>query len=281
MSQHEIVATAIELQELRRMQEELEAAIEAAQDKIKAYMGEAEELTAGAFKVTRKAVTSARLDNTALKKALPEIVERFTKTTTARRFLVAFDYDADNDCTEILDFFRTDLRVAYDDNGVRKPTSQYSWMTPVDYLEIANIRFETLLQSYQKVEYGDDVYEIANQSMLNMLIAYDISNRSVLLQTALKFSEWLQNTDDSVLNKHVKHLNYLQIVKRMRPLNLDEKRSLYAIAETGNARENCLVGVYLLLGDQTAASIHFANLTDDQQSAFKQYPIYSFMSRTS
>lgn len=52
MSQNEIVATVTELQELRRMQEELEAAIEAAQDKIKAHMGDAEELTAGAFKVT-------------------------------------------------------------------------------------------------------------------------------------------------------------------------------------------------------------------------------------
>ena len=89
MSQHEIVATITELQELRRMQEELEAAIEAAQDKIKAHMGEAEELTAGAFKVTWKPVTSARLNTAALKIAMPEIVEQFTKTTTTRRFLVA------------------------------------------------------------------------------------------------------------------------------------------------------------------------------------------------
>lgn len=89
MSQQEIVATVTELQELRRMQEELETAIEAAQDKIKAHMGDAEELTAGAFKVTWKPVTSARLDSAALKKALPEIAERFTKTTTTRRFMVA------------------------------------------------------------------------------------------------------------------------------------------------------------------------------------------------
>ena len=89
MSQHEIVATVTELQELRRMQEELEAEITALQDKIKAHMGEAEELTAGAYKVTWKPVTSARLDTTALKKALPDVAERFTKTTTARRFMVA------------------------------------------------------------------------------------------------------------------------------------------------------------------------------------------------
>ena len=89
MSQVEINTTVTELQELRRMREELETAIEAAQDKIKAIMGDSEELTAGAFKVTWKPVTSARLDTTALKKALPDVVERFTKTTTTRRFQVA------------------------------------------------------------------------------------------------------------------------------------------------------------------------------------------------
>ena len=55
----------------------------------KAHVGDTEELTAGAFKVTWKPVTSARLDSAALKKALPEIAERFTKTTTSRRFMVA------------------------------------------------------------------------------------------------------------------------------------------------------------------------------------------------
>jgi hypothetical protein len=41
MSQVEIIVTVTELQELRRMQEELETAIEAAEDKIKAVMGTA------------------------------------------------------------------------------------------------------------------------------------------------------------------------------------------------------------------------------------------------
>lgn len=51
-------------------------------------MGDTDELTAGEYKVTWKTVTSTRLDTTALKKALPDLVERFNKTTTARRFCV-------------------------------------------------------------------------------------------------------------------------------------------------------------------------------------------------
>lgn len=88
MSQQEIISTITELQELKRMQEELEAEIESTQDRIKAHMGNSEELVAGAFKVTWKAVTSARIDTTELKKALPDIAERFSKTTTTRRFAV-------------------------------------------------------------------------------------------------------------------------------------------------------------------------------------------------
>lgn len=46
-------------------------------------MGDSEELRAGEYKITWKSVTSSRLDSKALKAAAPELVERFTKTTTA------------------------------------------------------------------------------------------------------------------------------------------------------------------------------------------------------
>ena len=76
------------LLELKRMREELDAEITAAEEEIKQAMGTEETLLAGAFKVTWKAVTSSRLDSTALKKALPEIAARFMKQTTTRRFSI-------------------------------------------------------------------------------------------------------------------------------------------------------------------------------------------------
>lgn len=83
-----ITAKVQELQELKRMQEELTATIDAITDEIKAAMGDQEELSVGAFKVTWKPVTSSRIDTTALKKELPDIAARFLKTTTTRRFCV-------------------------------------------------------------------------------------------------------------------------------------------------------------------------------------------------
>ena len=80
-----------ELRELRRMQEELTAEIEAIQDELKAHMDShgMDTLLGFDWKVTWKAVTSSRLDTTALKRELPDIAARFMKQTTARRFCVA------------------------------------------------------------------------------------------------------------------------------------------------------------------------------------------------
>ena len=77
-----------ELMELKRMKEEIEAEIAAAEDEIKAVMGSEETLLAGAFKVDWKTVITSRIDTAALKRVMPEIAERFMKQTTTRRFCV-------------------------------------------------------------------------------------------------------------------------------------------------------------------------------------------------
>lgn len=88
MSIMELASKAQELQELKRMREELETEITAIEDSIKQHMGSSEEVIAGPYKITWKAITSSRLDSTALKKELPDIAARFMKSTTARRFCV-------------------------------------------------------------------------------------------------------------------------------------------------------------------------------------------------
>ena len=88
MSNPNLTPKITELMELKRMRDELDAEIQDAEDEIKQAMGDDDTLLAGPFKVTWKAVTSSRLDSTALKKALPEIAARFMKQTTTRRFSI-------------------------------------------------------------------------------------------------------------------------------------------------------------------------------------------------
>lgn len=88
MSINEIERKIRELRELQSLIEEAEQEAETIRDAIKEHMGESEELRAGEYKVTWKIVTSTRLDTASLKKALPEIAERFSKTSTVRRFCI-------------------------------------------------------------------------------------------------------------------------------------------------------------------------------------------------
>lgn len=91
MSMNEMEAKVSELRELRRFADDLAAEIGALEDDLKAYMAanNADELHGPSFKITWKPITSSRLDSKALKTAAPELWERFTKTVTTRRFILA------------------------------------------------------------------------------------------------------------------------------------------------------------------------------------------------
>ena len=89
MSTTEITSKIKELRELQALIEEAQAEAETIKDTIKAQMGDCEELRAGEYKITWKPVESSRIDTAAWKKAMPQIAEAFTKTTTTRRFCIA------------------------------------------------------------------------------------------------------------------------------------------------------------------------------------------------
>lgn len=88
MSMNELESKCRELRELQRLIEEATAEAEAIKDAIKAHMGDSETAYAGEYKITYKAVTSSRIDTTAFKKAMPDLAEAFTKTTTSKRFCI-------------------------------------------------------------------------------------------------------------------------------------------------------------------------------------------------
>lgn len=89
MSTNELESKCRELRQLQALIDEAQAEAEAIKDAIKAFMGDSEAAQAGEYKITWKSVTTARSDTTALKAALPDVAERFTRTSTTRRFCVA------------------------------------------------------------------------------------------------------------------------------------------------------------------------------------------------
>ncbi len=78
-----------EIAEYTRMAEEIGATLDSLKDTLKKHMEEngLDTVTGSEHKASYKKVTSSRLDSAALKKELPEIAAKYTKTTETRRFL--------------------------------------------------------------------------------------------------------------------------------------------------------------------------------------------------
>lgn len=91
MATNELISKLNDLAQLRRMADDLDAEITAIQDEIKAHMAAAQTdtLTAGAFRVVWKSVTSTRIDTAALRRELPEVWQEYGKTSTTKRFTVS------------------------------------------------------------------------------------------------------------------------------------------------------------------------------------------------
>ena len=80
-----------ELAQYIRMQEEAAAMVEALKDQLKRHMESTgvDVLAGSEHKASYKAVSSSRIDTTALKRDLPEIAAQYTKKTETRRFTFA------------------------------------------------------------------------------------------------------------------------------------------------------------------------------------------------
>lgn len=91
MSTNEMSSKVRALKELEALIAEAEAEAEAIKDEIKAEMTarNTDELAVDVYKVRWTTVKSERFDSSAFKKALPDLAKQFTKTTTAKRFVIA------------------------------------------------------------------------------------------------------------------------------------------------------------------------------------------------
>lgn len=78
-----------EIAEYTRMAEEIGATLDSLKDTLKKHMEEngLDSIAGSEHKASYKAVTSSRIDTTALKRDMPEIAAKYTKTTNTRRFL--------------------------------------------------------------------------------------------------------------------------------------------------------------------------------------------------
>ena len=89
IAQNNLDALMKEIAEYTRLSEEVSATLDSLKDTLKKHMEEngLDSIAGSEHKASYKAVTSSRIDTTALKRDMPEIAAKYTKTTNTRRFL--------------------------------------------------------------------------------------------------------------------------------------------------------------------------------------------------
>lgn len=182
---------------------------------------------------------------------------------------------------EIRDFFNSGYDFYYkdeNDNSLRAPV--FSYLKKKDYLDVSNIDYEKVLTSYQTLsEQNCRITEIANNDMLQMLLAYDESSpkNTKLLKVAKSLAEWIYATREGNISNEIKKINYLQIISRERDLVENEKQELMLMLENERLRTDIKVATHILLKNKDLARFNLSKMLLDEQNDFKAFPIYNLM----
>lgn len=180
------------------------------------------------------------------------------------------------DGIEMADFFNNKAMVIVKDaNDNEYEVSQYYVLKKDTILACDNINYSVILPDFKSKEYSNVLFEEANLIMLEMLKVYDERPSEELLLVIKSFSDWLQQNTE-YLTLEIARLNHFQILSRERILNISEKRELIEIYDNAS-NTSVKIGCSILLGNKEEATELLQTLSDEEQNAFKSYPIWKLM----
>lgn len=183
---------------------------------------------------------------------------------------------ADDTGYTIFDLFShsDDLKVRskLDKDGDSFAVSMYvvlkqEFLTLVDNLDLAFV-----LRDIKKIIFSTEYSTVTNMFGLELIKAYDVSDREEFLDTAFDIYEWLQQMEDGNL---IYKLNELQIIKRQRCFTEDEKAFLLQEKTQNTGDNRILCAINILLENKSEAESYFDQLTEEEKNEFILYPIFT------
>ena len=212
-----------------------------------------------------------------LKKDIPLVA---TADYYGKKLILAFAKADDEGTYNIYDFNTAPVWFAYSDGEKNLPTSRYEILKADDYLQLANINFEKLVESYQELSDNEYIFSDANATVLRLLSAYDKSGdtRTDLLRCAHDLAAWLVGLElpNDVLALPIRKINLWQTLKRMGELREEDLKEIFQLADDSSQEEAVRVGAYLILDNQLAAEAHFERVPENQRSALSDFPIFRY-----
>lgn len=207
----------------------------------------------------------------------PEHFTNVQKKTIANLTLAVVYIENRNGGYRVFDYFGNHFDVTWSPDGFGpQEVSQFFSMGVNDYLLLDNINLKMIVEDFKNITPSSLHLELANNTMLNMIKAYDKKSDKDFLIAAENLCEW-QNEYPDYIPKNITTINRLQIKLRERNLNFDEKAELYNIIEH-EQDEKIKIGAFLLLNEQKKAKEVLEKLSVEDQNRFKDFPIYKFYS---
>ena len=143
-------------------------------------------------------------------------------------------------------------------------------------VSVDNLNTEMIMDSIKAVEFDDKgaYAHIIILFGLELIKAYDSSNRDEFLEAATNLFEWLNWLNES---PPIPEVNILQIRKRKGKLTKEEKSALVEIREKAKEDErfDLACGVSILLENKTDVEDYYNKLQDKQKEEFDSFPIYT------
>lgn len=177
---------------------------------------------------------------------------------------------------DIISYYDTRITLKMGDgNGTGFP--HYILLSHEDLLNYSNIDFERILDKIENTHFNPEFSGQMTDFLLEILHAYDVSFREKFLFAAKRIALLLKEKEKY---SKILDINYYQVVKRERPLNITEKEYLHQLVKNEKNRE-MLTGIYLLLDNYDDAKRIFLEMNKDTQERFRMYPIYRFFDNSS
>jgi hypothetical protein len=189
--------------------------------------------------------------------------------------------DEELDVYRISDLSKMDLSCLINDNkGGTFIATKYASLGEQDYVILDNIDYNDLIKSVNEQPESEQRFDFSNAILLKLILANDTDHTAQRWEAIKALSEFLRNIAHGEEQQTTALINYLQIIKRERTLNDQEKQQLFMLLEENRADEGILIGIYLLLDNTTMAMQHFQQLSQEVQEEFAGFPIYKrFMPR--
>jgi len=168
----------------------------------------------------------------------------------------------------------TKVKLQYKDEH-ENPLSVYCLLKCDHITSIANFNKDIILESICECGINANTLESYTHLLLEAIKAVDIApERKDILEFAKELANYLLQYDNNIIST----LNWLQLQKRLGPLNSEEITMLKKIVDE-NDRHDILCGAMILLDDTQGFEHHFSLLDAETKKFFVSFPIYSLAKR--